>query len=160
MSSLDEIFNQCVQEHESGSSNIDVDKLLKCLDNDKHEDLFHLTSSKIKQIKNKILQQLGLPGDELKKLHKKLEDYRYVDDLVNLKEGSFIRWIPIKDVDTIKLTNGGLLLEIKLFPTGIQLMCKNRFNRIFQIKMDNVLIFQKLSDQEKILMTIIDNLKA
>lgn len=159
MSSLDKLFNQYSHLHNPEENTVDVDKLLKCLDNDKHEDIFHLTSSKIKQIKNKVLQQLGLPGDELKKFHKKLEEYRYVDDLVDLKEGSYIRWIPIKDIDNVKLTNGGILLEIKLYNNGIQLLCKNKMNRVFQIKMDNVLIFQKLSDQEKILITIIDNLK-
>jgi len=144
--------------NDENDEKLDVNKILKALDNDRNEDIFHLSSSKMKQIKNKILQQLGLPGEELKKLHKKLEDYRYVNDLINLKEGTYIRWIPLKNVTEVKLTNGGILLEIKLLSDGIQLLCKNRLNRKFQIKMDEVLIFQKLTQQELILLKIIDEL--
>ena len=74
------------------------------------------------------------------------------DELNDLKYGQYIRWINLKDPDNLKLTNGGIFLEVKLLDTGTHMMVKNNMNRIFQIKMDECICFQKLSDQEKIIL--------
>ena len=69
-----------------------------------------------------------------------------------MKYGQYIRWINIKNPEKLTLTNGGIFLEIKLLDTGTHMMIKNNMNRIFQIKMDECIVFQKLSDQEKIIL--------
>ena len=56
---------------------MDVDLLLKSLHNDNNEDILHLTSKKIAQEKNDILQTLQLPRATLKQYHKKLKNYRF-----------------------------------------------------------------------------------
>jgi hypothetical protein len=154
--------------NDEGKNKLDMEKILSVLDDDKHEDIISLTRSKIKILNNKILQQLGISGYKLKELHKKLRDYRYVSDLVNLKEGSYIRWIPLKNIlndnsthnidNMIKLTNGGFVIAIKIFETGLQILCKNTFNRVFQLVFDDVIIFQKLTNQETLLIDIIEYL--
>ena len=58
------------------SSKLDVDKLVKAIDNKKNQALMDLTSSKIKQMKNDMLQKLNLPRNQLALLHKKLKNYR------------------------------------------------------------------------------------
>ena len=50
----------------------EITELLDALDKDTNSSVIDLTTSKIKKIKNDILQQLQLKGPELKKLHKKL----------------------------------------------------------------------------------------
>ena len=57
--------------------------------------------------------------------------------------------------DEIKLTNGALLCDIKI-EDNILLLCKNNMNRIFNVNMSENLIFQKLTDQEKIILYAID----
>lgn len=161
MSYIDELINSYNLEDYEGDDKFNVEQLLKVLENDKHEDIINLTKSKIKKMKNKILQQLGLPGDIIKDLHSKLQEYRYVNDLVNLKEGSYIRWIQLKNIQKtgdIKLSNGGFVIGIKIFDTGLQILCKNVFNRKFQIIFDDVIIFQKITQQEKLLIDIVDYL--
>lgn len=134
-----------------------IDKLLETINKD-DIDLEQLNKNKIQKIKNDMLQQLQLPRETLKTIHKKLKNYRYVSDLADLKYGAFIRWIPLSNPEKIKLTNGGIVVDIKIFQTGIQIVCKNNFNRIFQLKLDECLLFQKLTNQEQYLLTILHHL--
>ena len=134
------------------SSNLNIQELLSALDNEDHSNLLNTSYEKIAKDKNDILQQLQFKNDKLKLYHAKLKNYRYVDELNDLKYGQYIRWINIKDPDNLKLTNGGIFLEVKLLDTGTHMMVKNNMNRIFQIKMDECICFQKLSDQEKIIL--------
>lgn len=132
--------------------------LLKALDNENNKNIVKLSSETIKGNKNNIFNQLYISNQEKKKLQDKLNDYIYVDDLDDVKIGSYIRWINIKNPDNIKLTNGGLLCEIKYLDDGCHLLCKNNFNRIMQLNMEHNLIFQKMNNQEKIILNVIDYL--
>lgn len=134
------------------TSNLNIQELLSALDNEEHSNLLNTSYEKIAKDKNDILQQLQFNSDKLKLYHTKLKDYRYVDELNDLKYGQYIRWISIKNPEKLNLTNGGIFLEIKLLDTGTHMMVKNNMNRIFQIKMDECIVFQKLSDQEKIIL--------
>ena len=141
------------------SKEFDIHQLLHAIDNDNNEPIMKYTRDQINAIKNDILQQLQLPREQIKSFHKKLKHYRYVNDLTDINYGSYIRWISLKSPEHIKLTNGGLLCDTKFFENGVQLLCKNNFNRMFQIKFDENLIFQKLSDQEQIILDVINYLK-
>ena len=46
------------------------------------------------------------------------------------------------------LTNGGLVMDIKFTQTGIQILAKSKTNRFMQVKYDDCLFFQKLSEDE------------
>jgi hypothetical protein len=132
--------------------------LQKALDNENNTSIMNLSSKKIKALKNDYLQKLQLPREKLKIFHTKLQDYRYVDDLTDIQYGRYIRWINLKNPENINLTNGGLIIDIKIISTGIHVVCKNNMNRRFQIKIDENIIFQKLTDQEKILISALDYL--
>ena len=137
---------------------MDIEDLKKALDNESNESICNLNSSLIKQIKNDMLQQLQLPRDKLKDLHNKLKYYRYVDDLSNLQYGRFIRWINLKKTDNIFLTNGAHIMDIKIEKTGIQVLCRNNMNRFITLNIDEHMIFQKITEQESILISAMDYL--
>jgi hypothetical protein len=137
---------------------MDIEALKKALDNESNESICNLNSSLIKQIKNDMLQQLQLPRDKLKDMHNKLKYYRYVDDLSNLQYGRFIRWINLKKTDNIFLTNGAHIMDIKIEKTGIQILCRNNMNRFITLNIDEHMIFQKITDQESILISAMDYL--
>jgi hypothetical protein len=137
-------------------ANYNSDYLIKSLDNENNSGMNNLTSSKIKSIKNNYLQQLQLSREKLIEYHTKLKEYRYVDDLTDIQFGRYIRWINLKDPYKINLTSGGIIIDIKICENGIQLVCKNIRNQKFQIKIDECFIFQKLTDQEKIILSALD----
>ncbi len=137
---------------------LDVNNLLSALDNENNSSIMKYTSKKLNKFKNDILQQIQLPRETLKIYHKKLKEYRYCSELCDLQDGYYIRWISLKDPEKIKLTNGAHILDVIFKDGGAHVLCKNNRNRVFQIKFDEVIIFQKFSQQEKILLGVLDYL--
>ena len=135
---------------------LDIANLLNALENDSNSSIMNQTTRKIKDIKNNVLQRLQLSGKILKEFHKKLKKYRYCSDMHDLQFGYYIRWIPLKDPNNIKLTTGGIIIDIDIINDCIQIKVKNNQNRIFQIKFDEVIIFQKVSRQENVILTVLD----
>jgi hypothetical protein len=136
------------------------DFFMKALDNDNNEGIQKYNTTLIKQIKNDYLQKLLLPREKLLDFHAKLKGYRYVDDLSDIQYGRYIRWINLNDPENIKLTTGGIIIDIKILASGIHVVCKNNKNRKFQVKIDECYIFQKLTEQEKIILYALDHVSS
>tara|TARA_Y100000992_G_scaffold302593_1_gene277572 strand:- start:1855 stop:2280 length:426 start_codon:yes stop_codon:yes gene_type:complete len=134
---------------------LNVDNLLKALDNEEHTNLINTSFQQIAKDKNDILQNLHLQKDKLKDFHKKLRHYRYIDELNDLKYGQYIRWINLNN-ESLKLTSGGIFLDLKLLNNGTHVVCKNNMNKVFQIKFDECIFFQKISNQEEIILKVLN----
>ena len=139
---------------------MDVSKLLKALDDDSNETLLNFTSDKIKEMNLNIIKELQLPRKDTLDIMNKLREYKYVDEMNELKYGAYIRWIPIEDPNNINLTKGALFCEMKITDDGVFCVCKNYgyTQRHFQLSMDKNLIFQRLTDQELVLLSALDHL--
>jgi len=135
--------------------NEEVNKVIKEIDERKL-----LTSGELKTIKNNILQKMVFERDELKNYHKLLTHYRYVDEIDELRYGSYIRWFNISKPKSLKLLNGGFIVDIKNNNNDIIILCKNSLNKFFNLKMGECIIFQKNTKQEVILIQILDHLKS
>ena len=133
----------------------DMTFLEKSLINSNNKNISKLTFNDIDNEKQKIIKQLNLTKKDTKDLLSRLKDYQYIDEVPELQEGRYFRWINITNPNIIKLTNGGILCEIKI-EDYVSLVLKNNMNRFFQINLDENLIFQKLTDQEKIILYAID----
>ena len=134
-------------------------KLLKALDDDSNEFLFNYTSKTLMEMILSILKQLELPKSETLQLLKKLKGYKFVDEMNDLKYGTYLRWISLVDPKNIELNRGALFCEIKITDDGVFIVCKGfgMYPKYFQIKMDECLLFQKLTEQEQILLQAIDH---
>jgi len=139
---------------------IDIQSLMSALDDEDNASLMKMDTRAVKAVKNDMLQKLNLPREQLKKLHKQLTDYRYVDEMNELKYGAYIRWIPLRDPNKIKLTNGGIICDILVKDNGIHVVCRNNMHRMFQIRLVECMVFQKLSDQERVLLSVMDYLST
>ena len=139
---------------------MDVQKLLKALDDESNETLINFTTDKIKEMNLNVLKELHLPRKDTLELMSMLKDYKYVDEMNELKYGAYIRWIPIEDPTNIYLTQGAMFCEMKITDNGVFCVCKNYgySNKHFNISMDKNLIFQKLTDQELVLLSALDHL--
>ena len=140
-------------------SKLNEEYLIKSLDNENNSGIENLSTRKIKAIKNDYLQQLQLSREKLKEYHKKLKEYRFVDDLTNIQYGRYIRWISLKNPEKLCLTTGGVIIDIQLLEDGIYILCKNFRNKRMKIKIDECFIFQKLTDQEKTIIAALDYLE-
>ncbi len=137
----------------------EINHFLHALENESNSSIINLTTNKIKTFKNNILQKIGLDRATLKTMHKKLKDYRYCSDMSDILMGYYIRWIPLKNPDNLKLTNGGIIVDIDIINNCFQIKVKNNRNRVFQIKFDECCIFQKLSNQERVILGVLDYLE-
>ena len=133
-------MNKINDENQNNSIDNTMEQIISELDN---KNLLHLNSSKIKEMKNNVLQKLYLSRDELLKYYKVLSKYRYVDELDEIKIGSYIRWFNLKNIENLKLTNGGILIDVQPGINDINLICKNNRNKIFTLSINKSIIFQK-----------------
>ena len=139
---------------------LNIEKLLSALEDDDNAELLELDFKKIEIEKTDILDKLQLPKKQQNELLKKLKQYRFIDELPGMKYGSYVRWISLKNPENLKLTNGGIVCEIKVGDKGIVIVCKNNFNRFFQLNMTETLIFQKLTEQELVLLSALEYINA
>jgi hypothetical protein len=137
---------------------MDLNNLNNALDNEKNESIMGLTTKKILDLNLKILKELHLGRDTTVEYLKKLNGYRYIDEIKDLKYGAHIRWIPITDPDNLVLKYCGIICDIKITDNGVIIVCKNFMHRHYQFKMDECLIFQKLSTQELIILNALNHL--
>jgi hypothetical protein len=142
------------------SENVDITQLIKALDNTKNDGIINLTTRKIMEINLKILKELMLDRDTIIDFLRKLKGYKYVDELTDLKYGSYIRWMPITDPDNLTLNRCGIICDIKITKDDdVIISCKNFLHRYYTFKMDEVLIFQKLTTQEMVIISALDHLE-
>ncbi len=133
--------------------NLSLDEIVKELDD---KNLLYMTSGKIKELKNNILQKLYFSREDLLHYHKILNEYIYIDELDEVKLGSYIRWFNLKKIDNLKLTNGGIVVDFKQGKEDVVIVCKNTKGRFFSLQLNKNIIFKKMSTQEKLLIKIID----
>jgi hypothetical protein len=155
---------------------VNVDELLQSIESDKLLSISKLSCDKINTIKYNVLTRIGLEDDDdLESILLKLSDYRYVEELQDIHHGAFIRYIPLivkkggknnsdesnepNEPNEIQLKQGGFICDIKILGSGVQLLCRNHFRKMFQLKLDEVLLFQKLTKQEEIILSVFDYLK-
>jgi hypothetical protein len=145
---LEQIYKNA-REDPSLLSTINVDALLE-----KIEGTSYLENRTIDDISRDIFEaidSLGLPQETAKTYCEKLSGYRVVDKICDLRNGRLVRWIR-RGSSLPTLTNGGLLMNVKIENSGVQLLCKNSTNRFFNVKFDDCVVFQKLTMEEQIIL--------
>jgi NDP-sugar pyrophosphorylase family protein len=152
---INELFENAMKDPTLFST-IDIDKLLSSIENDKND---FLESKSMKTITNEIYEKMEelkiLPKTRLEYCHK-LTGYRLVDDVHELHKGKHLRWIR---EDSPKLTNGGIVTNIKFLDTGTHVLCMSNGNRFIQFKFDECIIFQKMTLEEQLIVMAYDYLE-
>jgi|688.fasta_scaffold670700_1 hypothetical protein len=138
---------------------LDLNKLTKALDNTNNDSIMNLTTRKLMELNLKILKELMFDKETLINYLRKLKGYKYIDEIDELKHGAFIKWIPITDPKNLPLNQCGLICDIKITDDGVIIVCKNFMHRHYTFKTDEVLIFQKLSNQEMVIISALDHLE-
>jgi hypothetical protein len=152
---------------------MDIQALDKALENEENASIMQTSHSEIKKKKNDILQKLQLKGTVLKTMHATLIGYKYIDDIDDLAVGRYVRWISLKRPDHISLTNGAYVCNINIQEYNdaqydddhddnegdqeckICIRCKvvrNGKPLFFNLNFDENLVFQKITEQEWIIL--------
>ena len=135
---------------------MDIESLLEtAVNNPRNENITTMTFKSIQQRKKDIIK--GLKTKDTAGFMKKLESYRFVDELTEIRTGCYIRWINL-NYEPISLTNGGIITNIDLTDNGTYITCKNNMNRFFKLRLDDCLVFQKITSQEQIILSVIDHI--
>jgi hypothetical protein len=137
----------------------DFEMLQAALDNDKNEAISNLTYSKIRRAINDILQPMQFKPGELKSLHYRLNGYRYIENDADIRVGAYVRWISLKTPDNLVLTNGAHVCSVYAADAAdagtVRIKCKTTHGnrcRFFVLNADENILFQKLTDQERIIL--------
>jgi hypothetical protein len=105
--------------------------------------------------KQNIFIELNIPQNEHVELHTKLKLYKVADELCDIIEGYYVRYI---NNETKKLYHGGIVLSLDINDneTGCIIKCKNVVNnKIFCICIKNNIVFQKISADELLILTFL-----
>lgn len=139
-------------------SKLDPEELLRELAKDKNNYIEEKTTAHIfNEMKQSIVDEFGtnLSKMDIDNMLKKLIGYRVVDELDAIHIGQYTRWIQ-KYQDDVKLTNGGILLNVTFTTEGINLTIRLWNTRVIQVRFDDCLVFQKLSFGEQLILMASD----
>ena len=137
---------------------MDIDLLAQALENDENMSVINTNIQELKKKKNDILQQLGLDRHDLKSYNKKLKNYRYIENIKDLKYGCTLRCINLNNIKFIKLCNSSILCDIQIYDKGIALIMKTFNNRYVTLYFNENLFFQKISAEEEVILKAINYL--
>uniref|UniRef100_A0A6C0JFZ4 Uncharacterized protein n=1 Tax=viral metagenome TaxID=1070528 RepID=A0A6C0JFZ4_9ZZZZ len=164
---IHQIFENALKDPELFST-MDIETLLDSIENEKNEYLDEKTMGDITQdIYETISEVYSIERRE--EICNKLVGYRYVDLLHELHKGKHVRWIRhnekndkmnIQNDTGPKLTNGGIVADIKFLDNGTHVLCKNAMGRFIQYKFDDCYTFQKLSVDEQLILMAYEHIST
>lgn len=117
--------------------------------------MMNMTKKKISNAKKNILHDIGLSSSMHREMTLKLEQYKFIDDVDNIRLGAPISWIYVKNIESssaLKLKYGATTCRVDDLDQDINIVCKNIRGKFFTLKLSENILFQKLSDQEEVLL--------
>ena len=148
-----DFINKLFENAQKDSSLLDTININEIISMSENDNTDYINKKTMNDILNSVYEGLTeLPINEIKRneLYNKLAGYRIIENIYEIHKGKHIRWIRYNTPD--KITNGAIVAEIKFYNNGTHVLCKTIHNKIFQIKYDECLIFQKLSVGEQLIL--------
>ena len=129
-------------------STLDVPALLAAAENVSSDFLNTQSLSTISQDNLNAIQSTGIIGEQLQNITNKLVEFYHIDYIYQIHKGKHVRWLR-----NGRLTNGGIVVDIKFLDTGTHILCKCR-QRFIQYKFDECITFQRLSTDEMMILQL------
>jgi len=143
--------------HDNYNDDLNIDLLTRAAENEDNAHMLELTMESVIAAKMGILNDLSLDDDEKNSIMEKLKGYVYIDEIHEVRSGTYVRWLNMEyDDDTAivvtSLAKGGIFCDIRFSDYGAVMRCKTFRNQYYEVKLDNVILFRKLTPQEQVLM--------
>ena len=153
---IKEIFENAMKDP-SLFSTLDIENLLNSVENVKNDYLDNKTLSIVAEDIFNTINTLICKSDIKQMLCEKLSGYRLVERIDELHKGKHIRWIRISENPV--LTNGGIVTNIEFLDKGIYITSMNAMRRFVKFKMDDCLIFQKMTMEEQLILMAYEHME-
>jgi hypothetical protein len=136
---------------------LNIDEIIE---QDQNHMVLNLSQTKITEDIMHSLKSINLDQEQMENYCVRLLDYQFVDEIHELALGKYIRWIRRAD-KTHKLSIGGIITDIIIEDSGVYLKIKI-INVLYscKLKYDDFLIYQKLSNYDKMRLTITRGLSS
>lgn len=138
---------------------IDIEELLDNINNEANDKLLDRTLSDVHAERNRVLQSVGLPREELKSMNKKLRNYMYIDELRDLTYGAYLRWLPLNPEAEPYLRRGGFLVDVDFVERGVNLRVLTLARTHATVSFDANIVFQKLTESNLLLLELVNHIK-
>jgi len=145
---------------DDSDDDLNMDLLARAAENDDNSHILNLTADAVYAAKTSILQDMVVDDVVRQNILEKLEGYIYIDEIHEVRSGTYIRWLNVGDDDDITLAKGGIFCDLRFADYGAVLRCKTFRNQYYEVKMDNVILFRKLTPQERVLMCALTYLNS
>jgi hypothetical protein len=145
---------------DDSDDDLNMDLLARAAENEDNAHILNLTADAVDAAKTSILQDMVSDEIARQDILEKLEGYVYIDEIHEVRSGTYIRWLNVGDDDDITLAKGGIFCDVRFSDYGAVLRCKTFRNRYYEVKMDNVILFRKLTPQERVLMCALTYLNS
>ena len=136
---------------------MDINKIYEALGNEKNENIINTNTYEIEIEKNNIIDELSMSEDDYNMLYDKLIDYRYCSKPCDVNIGCSIIWIPLHNNDKAMSIKHGRVAKRYETQDDVNILYFLG-GKMFTIKFSEIIIFQKLSQQEKTILQLIDNI--
>jgi hypothetical protein len=103
-----------------------------------------------------VLQNLDIDGETVRELLAKLHNYKFIEEIDDLKCGTCIKWIALDNIENINLNTFGIICEIKFTNEGTNIVYKNFTHQHYTLKMEDCLIFQKFTKNDLDVIKMVD----
>lgn len=152
-------------------STIDIDKMLDSIEHAKNDYLENKTMESVTGEIYERVSELPISVESMENICKKLIGYRFVDEIHELHKGKVVSWVRIRKTATQellestgvteennyviqpKLSGTGIVVNIKFSDKGTIVVVANPPNHRFtQYRFDDCLTFQKMSQEEQLIL--------
>lgn len=138
---MEEIFKQVQVDPDVQFTAEDVEKWMEKIDDTQYNYLEGKTSEVLENEKKNVLNNND-------KLLQSLAMYRFVNNLQELRLGRYCRWIVVGKEEQMSLHGGGYLIKVSFLEKGVYLLCERLKKYKMQVKMDDAIVFQKMTAEE------------
>jgi len=153
MSSIQELIEDALKDPTLGAD-LDIDKLLEASQESRllEKSMESVTQDIVEVLRDPLL---NLDSADISNYSSKLLGYQYIDRVCDVRLGRFIRWIKRGTNDKIPtLYRGGIITSIQVEDSGIKILCRNKSMQFSRLKWDECIVFQQLSLEEKMILSI------
>lgn len=132
-------------------SSINITEILENIDKKTIDVLDNKTVQSMNETNIDLFTNYNCSPDETYDLCSRLNGYRLVNEIFELHKGKNVK---IFDTKTKKLKLGGIVYNITFSDNGPQVLCMNVSKRFFQYKFNNYITFQRMSDEEHLILLV------